>query len=138
MRWSRHPVGNDDDFRFYYVPKAVKDYLVETGKTSFTYNEVSEMIETKSILCFLNDLIRQCLIDWVVFQEKNMCQHSQVDCSKDSDPTEDWNRMLGYVMLIPAYPQIAHFISNNRDSTLMFEAVLAYDDWEVYHPIITA
>jgi hypothetical protein len=139
MRWSRQPVERiDDNQRFYYMTKAVKDFIVETKKMEFTFDEVSEIIESKSILTYANDMVQKMLEDWVVFMDHNICQHHDVDCTRDPDDHGEYLRPAGSFLLNPIFHHVAHFIENQRDARLFFEKVTEYDDWEEYLPIITA
>lgn len=74
VSWSRRDKNSrDDGTRYWYIGKAVKDYIILTGKQEFTYEEVQEIIESYSILTYANDLIFYVMEDWIKFMDEQYC-----------------------------------------------------------------
>lgn len=62
IEWtSIHPKYNDtrerDTHRYYWSAKMAKDYVILTGKESFTYAEVEQGFRDRSYLNYLNEVI---------------------------------------------------------------------------------
>lgn len=59
------PVHNDtrerDTHRYYWAAKTAKDFVILTGKTSFTYNEVKMYFDERMILNYLNELVLKAI-----------------------------------------------------------------------------
>jgi hypothetical protein len=104
----------------------------------FTFEEVSNLIETKGVLMYINDMVQKMHEEWIVFMDHNICQHGHVDCTKHPDDHGDFLRPAGSFLMNPIFHSVAHFIENKRDSRLFFEKVTEYDDWNESLPIITA
>ena len=47
VSWSKRDRNSrDDGTRYWYIGKAVKDYIIMSGKEEFTYEEIQEIIES--------------------------------------------------------------------------------------------
>lgn len=62
IEWtSIHPLHNDtterDTHRYYWSAKMAKDFIILTGKKSFTYAEVEQGFKDRTYLNYLNELI---------------------------------------------------------------------------------
>lgn len=55
------------------VAKGVKDYILMLGKTSFTYMEVSELIESGAVLNYIQDMQRYMLFHWKDYSDNKEC-----------------------------------------------------------------
>ena len=83
--WSRHSIEyKDDGARYWFFGKAIKDYIVMTGKMDFTYEEIQELIESKAIINFTNDMVYYLMEDWVRFMDTHLCDRPDSHCDPDA------------------------------------------------------
>ena len=61
----------NDEYKtsYWYVAKGVMDYIIITEKDKFTYEEIEEMIESKEVLNYINDMIVTLLDSFIVFND---------------------------------------------------------------------
>ena len=81
ISWFRNPSNmKDDPPRFWYAAKAVKDYILITGKKEFSYKEIENLIESKAILNYMNDLIQWLLDTFTIIVDTKMCDDPDSRC----------------------------------------------------------
>ena len=82
--WSRFSkTMKNDGARYWFFGKAVKDYIIMTGKNEFTYEEIQELIESMAIINFSNDLVFYLMEDWIRFMDTHLCDRHDSLCTPD-------------------------------------------------------
>ena len=88
----------DDGARFYFFGKAVKDYIIMTKKQEFTYEEIQELIESRAILNYCNDIVKFVMEDWVRYMETHHCYRPGENC-----PPEVLNKPVHFLKPMQYY-----------------------------------
>jgi len=78
FRWSRTTFSNIDEepAKHYVVGKGIKDFLYSynyLNQTYFTASEVQDMVESKAILTYINDMFLQASMVFAAFMHTQVC-----------------------------------------------------------------
>lgn len=136
-RWSQNfPHNRDDTSRYYFLAKGVKDYILATGKLQFKYEEIYEIIESMSILCYTNDIMTYYLIDFVNYLDTYNCDYRYSECFRNKSEPIAWKRYTRFHLMEPCWVTVVEFMTKSTTSSL-HEKLLIFDEWEENFPIIT-
>lgn len=131
MRFNKHSRAQmeDETTKYFLVGKGVKDYLIYTKKTEFTYQEVEELLESKAILCFINFMINEMLSEIYAWEHTNLCESR--DCTIDLYETNNYGRWKADSALWQVYKYL-----ETRNSSHLFETFTTFDDWSQFIPLV--
>jgi len=144
------PVHNDtrerDTHRYYWSAKMAKDFVLMTGKETFTYKEVEGYFKDKVFLNYLNELILEA-ID--IFEEV-LIKEAKIKVAFFDEHLPFWARQIPwlrkakrqskFINMDSIYYQFADIVQHN--STLIFKENLGDEtdfrtDSIYYKPILT-
>ena len=130
LHWCRTPRASKlDGARHYFVNKGLKDYILDTNKTEFTYDEIKEMFDDGSVMNYINELVMLKLRDWLNFLDAYLCEGDPGDCPRSvpDRPRPDW---LAHYPFIAEQLFIQEFFDKNRSTELMYEDLMKFWEWD--------
>ena len=103
IKWTGiDPVFNDtrerDTHRYYWAAKMAKDFIILTGKTKFTYQEIDGYFREKVFMNYLNEMILKA----ITLFEKILVDKAKI---KDAYFTDNIPKLakVSYPFLVKAY-----------------------------------
>lgn len=131
LNWSRtNKAAKIDGARHYFVNKGLKDYIIETNKTEFTYDEIKEMFDDGSVLNYINELVMLKLRDWRDFLDLQLCEGSPGECPRTEHREDDRQALLNFYPFIGEQIFIQEFFTKGQSTDLMYEDLMKFWEWE--------